>query len=407
MSGTEANPLIAVACGGTGGHLFPGLAVADVLQRWGCDIALLVSTKEVDQEAVKSAMAMQVLPLPAVALQNGKWASFLRGCWQSYRLCRKSFRERPPRAVLAMGGFTSAPPIVAGKHCSAATFLHESNSIPGRANRWLSPWVDEVFVGFPRAGRRLSSQSIRVTGTPVRPQFKPTAPDACRMAMGLQPDKPVLLVMGGSQGAAGINRLIEGALPELGAQLPDLQFLHLTGPEDSPKMRAAYAQHGRRAVVRPFLTEMDLAIGAATLVVNRAGASSLAELAAMRAPAILIPYPHATDDHQRFNAQALVATGAALLLDQQATKPADLALAIINLLNSPAAREQMRAAIGRWHFPAAADEIAGRIFTRLGLPRPALAPEEESRPMPDEFSPPKRLRSNPPLNLPAPSWKSR
>src|SRR4051812_36971481 len=114
MSVPEPTPFIAIACGGTGGHLFPGLAVADVLQEWGCDIALLVSTKEVDQEAVKSALARKVLLLPAVALQNGKWASFLRGCWQSYFICRKSFRERAPRAVLAMGGFTSAPPVIAG-----------------------------------------------------------------------------------------------------------------------------------------------------------------------------------------------------------------------------------------------------------------------------------------------------
>ena len=406
MSTPEQAPLIAIACGGTGGHLFPGLAVAEVLQQWGCDIALLVSTKEVDQEAVKSAMAMQVLPLPAVALQNGKWASFIRGCWQSYRMCRKNFRNRAPQAVLAMGGFTSAPPVIAGKNCGAATFLHESNSIPGRANRWLSPWVDEIFVGFPQAGRRLSSQAIHFTGTPVRPQFKPAAPDACRMAVGLQPQKPVLLVMGGSQGASGINRLMEGALPDLAAQMPDLQFLHLTGPDDCQKMQAAYAQHGRRAVVRPFLTEMDLALGAATLVVNRAGASSLAELAAMQVPSLLIPYPHATDDHQLFNARALVDTGAARVLLQQETTPAALAAAILSLLNDGVAREQIRAALRQWHFPTAAQDIAGQIFTRLGLPRPEAVPEETSFAPPEGMRPLPKPRGNAPLNLASPSWKA-
>src|SRR4051794_28293857 len=141
MSDLNPTPTIAVACGGTGGHLFPGLAVADVLQQWGCEIALLVSKKEVDQEAVKSAAAMTVMALPAVALQNGEWLRFVRGCWQSYRQCRSAFHKLRPRAVLAMGGFTSAPPVLAGKSCGAAAFLHESNSIPGRANRWLSPWV--------------------------------------------------------------------------------------------------------------------------------------------------------------------------------------------------------------------------------------------------------------------------
>ena len=107
-----------------------------------------------------------------------------------------------------MGGFTSAPPVLAGKRLGAFTFLHESNSIPGRANRWLAPWVDEVFVGFPTAARRLSTQCIRYVGTPVRPQFKPVDPGPCRMALGLSPKDPVLLIMGGSQGASGINQLL-------------------------------------------------------------------------------------------------------------------------------------------------------------------------------------------------------
>jgi UDP-N-acetylglucosamine--N-acetylmuramyl-(pentapeptide) pyrophosphoryl-undecaprenol N-acetylglucosamine transferase len=371
MTNSSSTPLVAIACGGTGGHLFPGLAVAETLQAWGCDIALLVSKKEVDQEAVKSAVDMQVLPLPAVALQNRRVATFLKGCWESYRICTASFRKRPPRAVLAMGGFTSAPPIVAGKRTGAATFLHESNSIPGRANRWLSPWVDGVFTGFESAGNRLYHQSIRLVGTPVRSQFRPSDPKPCRMAMGLHPDRPVLLVMGGSQGASGINHLMIGAIPILAAKAPDLQFLHLTGSEERQKLQSAYAAENRRAVIRPFLTEMDLALGAATVVVNRAGASSLAELAAMQVPAVLIPYPHATDDHQAHNAQAFVDTGAARMLEQYATTPEMLADAILELLNNPAARATMCAAQKRWHFPSAAEEIASHICRQIGVCKPA------------------------------------
>lgn len=373
---------MAIACGGTGGHLFPGLAVAEVLQQWGCEIALMVSTKEVDQEAVKSAAGMRIIPLPAVALQNGRIVRFLQGFWQSYRLCRKAFSERKPQAVLAMGGFTSAPPVVAGNYWRASTFLHESNSIPGRANRWLAPWVDEVFVGFPETGRRLSNQVVRFTGTPVRPQFRPTAPEACRMALGLQPSQPVLLVMGGSQGARGINQLLQGALPELTRLAPELQYLHLTGPDDVQTMQAAYAQHGRRAVVRPFLTEMDLALGAASLAVNRAGASSLAELAAMQTPSILVPYPHATDNHQFHNARAFADSGAALLLEQTSTSPAQMAATILELLRNSSAQASMRQALARWHFPAAAEEIAAQIFARVGLVRPETPTEAQSYTLP-------------------------
>ena len=377
MKAPQPSVLIAIACGGTGGHLFPGLAVAEVLQQWNCDIALLVSKKDVDQEAIKSALGMHVVTLPAVALQNWRWGRFLTGCWQSYRLCQQAFTQLKPRAVLAMGGFTSAPPILAGKRAQAATFLHESNSIPGRANRWLSPWVDQVFVGFPTAKGRLYSQAIRLVGTPVRPSFKPSDPTACRIALGLAPAKPVLLVMGGSQGASGINRLMDAAIPLLAQQAPDLQFLHLTGPEDGDQLRASYAAHQRRAVVRPFLTEMELALGAATVVVNRAGASSLAEIAALGVPTILIPYPHATDNHQYYNARAVVQSGAARLLEQSTTTGPMLAASVLNLLQDSAAYAAMGSALSQWHFPNAARDIASDIFARLGLPKPERGPETE------------------------------
>jgi UDP-N-acetylglucosamine--N-acetylmuramyl-(pentapeptide) pyrophosphoryl-undecaprenol N-acetylglucosamine transferase len=369
MSESNATPLIAVACGGTGGHLFPGLSVGQVLQDWGVGVALLVSKKEVDQEAVKSAQDMRILSLPAVALQNGRWLSFARGFWGSFRLARGLFRELRPRGVLAMGGFTSAPPILAGKSLGSAAFLHESNSIPGRANRWLSPWVDGIFVGFPTAGRRLYHQSIRWIGTPIRRQFERTDPGPCRIALGLKPEPPVLAVMGGSQGASGINTLLKAALPMLARQAPDLQFIHLTGMEDYDAVQTAYRNHQRRAAVRPFLTEMELVLGAATLAVNRAGASSLAELAAMQVPSLLIPYPHATDNHQFFNARAFADSGAARMIEQASASSEGLAQAILEILENQAERQAMQRALVQWHFPQAAEDIAGHILEHLGIPK--------------------------------------
>lgn len=369
MTRSESCPKIAIACGGTGGHLFPGLAIADVLQELGCEIALLVSQKEVDQEAVKSAQGMYVVSLPAIALQDGNWTAFVRGFWHSFSLCRGEFRGFGPRAVLAMGGFTSAPPVLAGKAAGAATFLHEANSVPGRANRWLSPWVDEVFIGFPSARSRLYNQSIRHMGMPVRSHFKPADSGACRIALGLDPARPVLLVMGGSQGASAINRLVQAAIPVFASQTPELQFLHLTGPGEQESMQAAYAAQRCRAVVRPFLTEMELALGAATVAINRAGASSLAELAAMEIPAILIPYPYATENHQFYNASALAGTGAARIVAQVGTTPENLARAVLELLRDPAARSAMQSALKQWQFPDAAAEIAREMLNRIGVPR--------------------------------------
>src|SRR5262249_53399736 len=159
------------------------------------------------------------------------------------------------------------------------------------ANRWLAPLANQIFAGFPKAVRRFHRDNVRVTGTPVRSQFHPRDAAACRRQLGLNPHRPVLLVMGGSQGANGVNELSLRALPTLARLLPELQFLHLTGPNDEKRAHQAYVDNHLEAVIHPFLDQMEIALGAATVAISRAGASSLAEMAAMRLPAILIPYP--------------------------------------------------------------------------------------------------------------------
>ena len=366
MSASNQKPLVAVACGGTGGHLFPGIAVAELLVQSGCDVLLLISQKDVDQQGVKSVQDMEVVALPAVGLTRTSALAFLKGFTTSFLQVRELFRRRPPQAVLAMGGFTSAPPVLAGKICGAVTFLHESNTIPGKANRLLSHVVDQAFVGFPSASKRLSTRSIISTGTPVRPQFEGLEPAACREALGLDPQRPVLLVMGGSQGASGINQLVKAALPQLTQRHPDLQYIHLSGSADVEGVKAAYRDYRCRSIAAPFLTEMDLALGAATIAISRAGASSLAELAATRVPAILIPYPFAADNHQFFNARALADRGAAMLLDQAQATPDKLAELVGRILENPTLYAEMREELVRWHAPQAPRQIAQRVLYLIG-----------------------------------------
>jgi UDP-N-acetylglucosamine--N-acetylmuramyl-(pentapeptide) pyrophosphoryl-undecaprenol N-acetylglucosamine transferase len=365
MSFPAPTPFVAIACGGTGGHLFPGLAVGEALVRRGVSVALLISPKEVDQEAVNAAKGMEVITLPAVAFEARRPFQFVRGFWRAFATAQRQFRQHPPEAVLAMGGFAGAPPILAARLGRAATFIHESNAIPGRANRWLAPWVDGVLVGFPSAARRFWSRAVLVTGTPVRPLFRSSDAAACRTALGLDPLQPVLLVMGGSQGARAINQLMLQALPLLRRRLPDLQFIHLTGPHDEDAVRSAYAVPGCRAVVRPFLAEMPLAMGAATAAINRAGASSLAELAAVRLPAILIPYPTATDNHQYVNALEFAQTGAARMLLQRSANAPALTRLVEELVRPGAARQQVRAALKQWDWPEAAEDVAGRVLAAM------------------------------------------
>ena len=366
------SPFVAIACGGTGGHLFPGLAVAEQLQRRGCAVALLISPKDVDQEAVKSASGMEVITLPAVALQHRNYLSFARRFWQSWRASRNLFRSRPPHAVLAMGGFTSAPPILAAREFGARTFLHESNTIPGRANRFLARFVDEAFIGFPSAAR-LRARKVTATGTPVRPQFQPGNPGPCRAGFRLDPDRETILVMGGSQGAGGINDLILSALPLLGRRTATWQWLHLTGPADVEKVAQAYAARGFKAVVKPFLAEMDLALGAATMAVSRAGASSLAEIAAVRLPSLLVPYPAAADNHQLSNARAFEATGAARLIEQKHATPEQVAAVLGELVEDSPARAKIKTALAQWHAPKAAEQIAEIMLAAIARHREATA----------------------------------
>ena len=362
------NPLsrrVAIACGGTGGHLFPGIAVGDALVARGCEVTLLVSPKEVDQTAVKSAYGMDVESLSMIGLAGNPLkfgCKFIR----STNSCRKLFFKKPPAAVLAMGGFTSLPPVIVGKIMGAKIFLHEANAVPGRAVRMLSSFADEVFVQFPDSLPRVLGGNVRATGLPVRATMEPVPKADARTVLGLADDLPVLLIMGGSQGAEAINRAVLGSLPYLAKLLPKIQFIHLTGNRNSDPIRLAYDTLGLRAVVRPFLTEMEYALGAADLVISRAGASSLAEFSSMELPAILVPYPSAVDDHQRLNARTFVEMGAARCFHQKQLTPSLLTQQLKDLLGRPVKLKKMGEAMKQWKSDCATDEVVKRIYEVCG-----------------------------------------
>ncbi len=326
---------------------------------------LLISSKEVDQQAVGATTGMEIISLPAVGLRRGGALVFVRGLGQSYRAAARAFKAFRPRAVLAMGGFTSVAPILAARRLGALTFLHESNAVVGRANRWLSWVVDRAFVGFGAAAAQLHTRKVTVTGTPVRRLIRAQDAAAGRAALGLDPVRPTVLVMGGSQGASAINQLITHALPWFARRTPDLQWLHLTGGNDVEKARAAYAALNLRAIVHSFFRSMELALGAATAAIGRAGASSLAELAAARVPAVLIPYPAAVDNHQYYNARALEASGAARLLEQKSATPEALARLVMDLVQNSIVRQKMQRALAQCDAPQAAEKIVETMLDAM------------------------------------------
>lgn len=352
-----AQPHVAIACGGTGGHYFPGIAVARELIAANATVTLFISEKEIDQRAAENNADLPHIALPAVGFLWRHPFKFIAGYRASAKTVRQQFEKTPPSAVLAMGGFTAAAPVRVGRAMDAATFLHESNAIPGRANRLLARWVDEIFVGVGEARERFSQHAIRETGTPVRTEFREKNAVISRTTLGFDAGKPLILVIGGSQGARGLNQLIASALPEISAT----QWMHLAGPHNIDAMKIAHQNNKLKTEVHEFFDDMPTALAAADLVISRAGASSLAELAATNTPAVLVPLPGSADDHQKANTRAVVASGAAILFEQQ-DSPGKFSELISGLLGDAEKLGMMAEAMGTHDRPDAAREIARRIL---------------------------------------------
>lgn len=354
---------VVIACGGTGGHLFPGLAVAQVLKDRGHDVMLLISEKSIDAQALKAHPEFRFEKLPSVGLPavlSPAFIRFLARSWESVSQCRHIYKRFRPDAVLAMGGFTSTAPLIAGRIGKIPTFVHESNAIPGKANKFAARFVSHVLLGFRECAPHFGGTETIVTGTPVRKDLGERIPrDEAIRLFKLDPEKKTLVVMGGSQGAAGINQLLFKAAPLL--KPAGIQIIHLTGERDDRLAAANYLREEISAYVSPFHHAMQQVYSAADLLVSRAGASSLSETAHFGRASILIPYPFAAEDHQARNAEIFVAAGAAEVLTESSTSAEVLARRITALLGDDDARARMaEAARG-----LAADDAASRIATAL------------------------------------------
>jgi len=351
-----------IACGGTGGHLFPGIAVAEVLQNRGHAVMLLVSEKDIDAVALSGRTNFQVEKLPTVGLPSPfspALFGFTRRFVESLSLCRSIYRKFKPQAVLGMGGFTSTAPVLAGRFRGIATFIHESNAVPGKANRWTARVVNAVMLGFKECAPFFPKTRTEVTGTPVRTELVRVDRADSRRKLGLQEDLPTLLVMGGSQGASGINQSLIKALPFL--QGVPLQVIHLSGARDERLVADNYRRENVPAYVGTFHHQMEEVYSAADLVVARAGAASLAEFAGFSLPGILIPFPYAADDHQTRNAEIFARADAAILLKQSDLSGELLARNIRELVENPQRLQQMAANCAR----LAPNDAAGRVASTI------------------------------------------
>jgi UDP-N-acetylglucosamine--N-acetylmuramyl-(pentapeptide) pyrophosphoryl-undecaprenol N-acetylglucosamine transferase len=348
--------LIVFAAGGTGGHLFPALAVAGELRRRrpGATIVFVGGTRGLETRLVPQA-GFPLRTLPVSGLKGAKLGGRLfagAAAALAVSRCCAWFLARRPGLVVGAGGYASGPAVLAGWLLRVPTMLMEQNHFPGATNRWLAPRADAVCVPSQAAKARLRGIGL-VTGNPVRPEFDAIGapPNAARFS---------LLVFGGSRGARSINRALTSALPRLAAMTPPPRIVHQTGPDEHDAVARAYAAHPSvEAAVLPFLDDMPRRLAEADLVVCRAGATTLAELAAAGRPAILVPFPFATDDHQRANAEVVRDAGAAVVIDDRELDGPRCAAEIAALALDTERRLRMGEASRTLALPHAATKIAG------------------------------------------------
>ncbi|MDP0490386.1 MAG: undecaprenyldiphospho-muramoylpentapeptide beta-N-acetylglucosaminyltransferase [Verrucomicrobiota bacterium JB023] len=333
---------IIIACGGTGGHLFPGIAVAEELQRRGHEPVLLISEKKVDAEASAKYTNLRFEVMPAIAKPptlSPKMLGFMLRLVKTIGQCKALLKKEQADAVLGMGGFTSFAPIYAGKKLGLRTYVHDSNAVPGKSNVMTGKYCTKVLLGLEAAKTYFPARETEITGTPVRGEMHqlPSRADAAAK-WGLDAEKPTLLVFGGSQGARGLNSLVL----EASASQPDWQVLHVAGQGDYERVREE-AKGREGYAILAFCDDMPAAYALADAVVCRSGASSLTEIAHLGLPSILVPYPYAADDHQTANAKVFADQGAALMEQEKDLDGEKLAAMIADLMPGGNERESIAA----------------------------------------------------------------
>ena len=299
---------VLIASAGTGGHIFPAVALGDALKSLEADLRVIfVRAGRARFDDSGGSRAGETRWVPGVGMPRGLSPKLLTFGFQTLRSLLRSLkiiRECRPDIVVGFGNFGSYGPVRAAAGKRIPIFLHEANAVPGKANRVLAKHAACIGLNFANAAASFPGKRVEIVGMPIREEFK-LPRDRAKAAgyFGLDKDKLTVLVTGGSQGARHINETVCGTLPKL--RPLDIQVIHLTGEEDVESVRAAYASSGLKYCVKSFEARMKHAFDAADIVISRAGASSIAEITATGTPALLVPYPFATEGHQFFNAKYL------------------------------------------------------------------------------------------------------
>lgn len=358
-----------ISGGGTGGHIFPAISIANALQAAapGCELLFVGALGRMEMERV---------PLAGYKIE-GLWISGIQrrltaqnllfpvkvgsSLWQSQRI----IRQFKPDAVVGVGGYASGPLLFMAQLLGIPSFIQEQNAYAGLTNKLLANRVKRVYVAYPHMERYFKADKIQLTGNPIRDQIKNNTADRNEALsfFGLVPNKPVLLVLGGSLGARTLNRSLVAGMQELAKN--NVQLIWQTGAGFAKEARERIAPFAKDGFyTSDFINRMDLAFSAADIIVSRAGAGTISELAVVGKPVILVPSPHVAEDHQTKNALALSNQEAALLVRDEASEQV-LINAVIELLHDQPRQARMRAQIATFARARAAEEIAEDILAYL------------------------------------------
>jgi len=334
---------VVIAGGGTGGHLFPGIAIAEeILARGNTHRIIFIGTKKGIEHRILRQLGYELQEIDIEGVKGRGLKALIKvtyqiphSMWQS----RQILKRFCPDAVIGVGGYASGPAVVTARIMGIPTAIAEQNAVPGITNRILSKFANLIFVTYAETKDWFPQSKVIVSGNPIRKVFA-----AWRAQAQEEKQYRQLLIFGGSQGAEAINKNVIAMMPQLQKMKDKLRVLHQTGDREVETVRRAYEQFGLDAQVTPFIVNMADAYAAADLIICRAGATSLAEITAAGKAAILIPYPWAANDHQTKNAEALASAGAAVIINEHELNGQKLFGVIDDLLANKQKLRQMEEA---------------------------------------------------------------
>lgn len=363
--------LVLIAAGGTGGHIYPALAIAASLKKMfpNLDVEFVGSPIGLENKLVpREGFTLHSLKVGRLN-NNVRPTERLKTLLSLPILLFKAFllvRRKKPKFILGVGGAVTGPVVLAGILSKIPTFIWEPNAHPGLANRWLSPWVTECLLVFKAAAKKISTRRVSIVGMPVREELKSlprkVLPSGLKKEVSVAAEQFKVFIFGGSQGSRAINNIVSQAIIEGGDWIHNVTFIHQTGPTDFQRIRQIYAQGKYPVEVMDYVYDMNTKYQWADVVVSRSGFGTIAELATCQKASILIPLPTASDNHQQANAEVLVEKNATIMILQKEFTVDRFKEMILYLKNNPKQVEMLEENVAQFYQPNAAQNIAKHLM---------------------------------------------